>query len=150
VPQPQAALSDEPSGSADGSALGVPEGMEGGVEGGVVGGVPGGVLGGVIGGTGTGPVPVPVRDYERPPRLVRQTRPTYPQDAFTKRVEGTVVLEVLIDDRGKVARVRVVQSIPILDAAAVETVREWVFAPALKNGRPVASIALAPVSFRIL
>ena len=38
---------------------------------------------------------------------------------------------------------------PLLDAAALEAVRQWVFAPAHKKGRPVATLALAPVTFRI-
>jgi protein TonB len=121
--------------------------MEGGVEGGMVGGVPGGVIGGVIGGTGTGPVPV--LDYDRPPRALRTTKPVYPPDAFVKKVEGTVLLEILIDDSGRVARVRIVQSMPLLDRAAVEAVRTWIFEPAYKKGRPVASLASAPVTFRI-
>ena len=67
APEPTPSGLDERPGSPTGSESGVPEGMEGGVEGGVVGGVPGGVLGGVIGGTGTGPVPLPVRDPDIPP-----------------------------------------------------------------------------------
>jgi protein TonB len=122
--------------------------MEGGVVGGVVGGVPGGVLGGVIGGTGTG-LPVPVRDVDRPPRLLRQVKPVYPSEAFVKKVEGTVLVEIVIDDQGRVARTRILQSIPLLDAAALECVRQWVFAPALVRSRPVATLALAPVTFRI-
>jgi protein TonB len=121
--------------------------MEEGVEGGVVGGVPGGVLGGVIGGTGKGPVPV--RNADRPPRVLRQVKPVYPSEAFVKRIEGTVVVELLIDDRGRVARTRIVQSVPLLDTAAVEAVLQWVFAPAEKGGLPVPVIVMAPVSFRI-
>jgi protein TonB len=143
-----AGLTVEALGSPRGSEFGVPEGMEEGVEGGVVGGVPGGVLGGVIGGTGTGPV-VPVRNPDRPPRLLRQVRPEYPSEAFVKKVEGTVVLEIVIDERGRVARTRIVQSVPLLDAAALAAVWQWVFAPAEKAGRPVAAVAMAPVSFRI-
>jgi hypothetical protein len=41
------------------------------------------------------------------------------------------------------------QSIPLLDAAAVQTVYQWIFSPAMKNGRPVATLAEAPVTFRI-
>ena len=41
------------------------------------------------------------------------------------------------------------RSIPQLDAAAIQTVRQWIFSPAIKGGRPVATIAQAPVSFRI-
>ena len=107
--------------------------MEEGVEGGVVGGVPGGVLGGVIGGTGDGPV----MDYDQPPRPIKITRPQYPQEAFVKKIEGTVVVEILIDSHGRVVRARVIQSVPLLDAAALQTVYQWVFAPAVKHGRPV-------------
>jgi protein TonB len=123
--------------------------MEGGVEGGVVGGLPGGVLGGVIGGTGRGTVPVVERDYDRPPRPIRMTRPVYPQEAFVKKVEGTVLLELLIDANGQVVRARVLQSVPLLDDAALEAVGQWLFAPAVKHGRPVATVAQAPISFRI-
>jgi protein TonB len=128
-------------------AIGMPEGMEGGVEGGVVGGTLGGVVGGVIGGTGTGPVPEPEPD--RPPSPVRLSKPRYPQEAFVKRIEGTVELEILIDAQGRVVEARVTKSIPLLDAAAIETVHEWRFSPAIKNGQPVAALARAPVTFRI-
>jgi protein TonB len=135
----------EQAGSESGSDMGVPEGMEVGVEGGVVGGVPGGVIGGVIGGTGD----IPVMDYDTPPRLIKQTRPVYPQDAFIKKIEGVVEVEILIDATGRVSRARVMRSVPLLDQAAIETVKQWVFSPAIKGGRPVATTAIAPVTFRI-
>jgi periplasmic protein TonB len=136
---------DDQAGSETGSDLGDPLGMEGGVLGGQVGGVPGGVLGGTLGGTGTGPV----TDYDSPPRLVKQTKPQYPQEAFIKKIEGTVLVEFLIDSSGRVVRARVIQSVPLLDAAALQTVYQWMFQPAVKHGRPVATIARAPVHFRI-
>ena len=37
----------------------------------------------------------------------------------------------------------------LLDAAALQTVYQWVFSPAVKGGRPVATVASAPVTFRI-
>jgi periplasmic protein TonB len=154
TPQPQETAKIQPDagvrpedqfGSATGSDLGDPLGMEEGVEGGVVGGVPGGVLGGVLGGTGTGPV----MDYDTAPRPIKITRPQYPQEAFVKKIEGTVVVEILIDTQGRVVRARVIQSVPLLDAAALQTVYQWVFQPAVKHGRPVPTIAHAPVAFRI-
>jgi len=135
----------EQFGSDRGSENGLAEGMEVGVEGGQVGGVPGGVLGGVIGGTGTGPV----LDYDQPPRPIKLTKPQYPQEAFIKKIEGTVIVEILIDATGRVIRARVIQSVPMLDKAAVQTVYQWVFSPAIKRGQPVATIANAPVAFRI-
>jgi protein TonB len=135
----------EQSGAPDGVDNGVAEGLPGGVEGGVVGGVWGGVLGGCVGCTGDGPV----MDYDQPPKPIKITRPTYPQEAFVKKIEGTVVLEILIDASGRVVRARVVTSIPLLDAAAIQTVYQWTFSPAIKGGRPVATLAHAPVQFRI-
>lgn len=132
-------------GVEDGSEAGSIDGMAGGVEGGTVGGTLGGVIGGVIGGTGDSPV----LDYDQPPRLLKQTRPVYPQEAFIKKIEGVVMLEIVIGIDGKVGRARVLRSIPQLDSAAIQTVRQWVFAPAIKGGRPVSTIANAPVSFRI-
>ncbi len=132
-------------GVADGSDLGSVDGMAGGVDGGTVGGTLGGTLGGVIGGTGDSPV----MDYDQPPRLLKKTQPVYPHEAFMKKVEGVVTLEILIGIDGRVGRARVLRSIPQLDAAAIQTVRQWVFSPAIKGGRPVPTIANAPVSFRI-
>ncbi len=144
--QPEDAISpDDQFGSEFGSDFGVLEGMEDGVEGGMVGGIPGGVLGGVLGGTGTGPV----MDYDSPPKPIKITRPQYPQEAFVKKIEGVVTVEILIDATGRVVRARIIQSVPMLDAAALQTVYQWVFSPAIKHGRPVATIAHAPVAFRI-
>lgn len=132
-------------GSDLGSETGVEGGLEGGVEGGVVGGVFGGVLGGCIGCTGDGPV----LDYDQAPRPIKLTKPVYPQEAFIKKIEGVVELEILIDATGRVVHARVVRSIPQLDQAAIQTVQQWVFSPAIKKGRPVATRAHAPVTFRI-
>ena len=134
----------EQFGDPYGSSVGVPDGMEDGVEGGQVGGVPDGVVGGVIGGTGD-----IVSDYDQPPRLIRQMRPEYPQGAFIKKIEGTVEVEFIIDVDGHVRRAWIVRSVPLLDAAAIRTVLQWVFTPAVKYGRPVATKARAPVEFRI-
>jgi protein TonB len=136
-------------GSPTGSARGVAEGEEYGRDGGVEGGLPDGVDGGAITGTGTVPLPVPVTGYERVPVRIRMVDPVYPPDAFAKKIEGVVEVEMLIDVDGRVVRARVTRSIPQLDAAAVAAVSRWLFTPAMKNGRPVPSLAKAPVRFTI-
>ena len=88
-------------------------------------------------------------DYDQAPRPIKITRPQYPTEAFVKKIEGTVLVEIVIDSAGRVVNARIKQSIPALDAAALRTVKEWMFSPAIKHGHPVATIALAPVSFRI-
>jgi protein TonB len=137
----------DPVGSATGSENGDVNGMEGGKDGGIVGGTLDGVVGGVIGGTGDGDPPV--TDYDQPPRLLRQTRPVYPHEAFIKKIEGIVELDVIIEADGTVRRARVVRSIPLLDAEAIRTAKLWVFSPGLKRGRAVATAARIPITFRI-
>ncbi len=139
------APADQQFGSETGDESGVADGMDVGVVGGQVGGVPGGTLGGVVGGTGTGPV----MDYDQAPRPIKITRPDYPQEAFVKKLEGTVAIECTLDTTGHVIRARVLQSIPLLDAAAIQNVYRYVFTPAMKRGRPVSTIIFCPVSFRI-
>ena len=96
-------------------------------------------------------LPGPHRDqlYDAAPKLLVQTKPFYPQDAFQKKIEGTVDVALLIDALGRVAHAEVRGSIPELDTAALRTVKEWQFAPATKNGRAVPCRALSPVTFRI-
>jgi periplasmic protein TonB len=137
----------EVAGSDTGSDEGVPEGMEGGVPGGVVGGVTGGVLGGVIGGTGSGPVPAAT--YDQPPRVIRQVKPAYPHEAFVAKLQGTVLVELVVDSSGRVARARIIESIPSLDTAAIAAVRQWLFLPATHRGHAVSAVVEAAVSFRI-
>ena len=145
-PLPALAVEGDDAGDDEGS----PEGMEGGVAGGTVGGIPGGVIGGVVGGTGTGPVPWSVPVNDEPPRALSTPRPAYPNDAFAKKVEGIVLLEILIDESGRVAEARILHSIPLLDRAALEAVKCWRFRPATRQGHPVAALARAPITFRIL
>jgi protein TonB len=131
----------------EGSDFGHPFGMEGGIPGGVVGGVPGGLLGGVIGGTGTA---VPRQRPDVGPRMIRNPRPTYTVEAIRKKVSGEVVLKVIIDVRGKVKVIDVIRSIPELDQEAIRVVEEeWLFRPAMKNGRPIDSVAELVVTFNL-
>jgi len=136
------------AGDPNGSPSGVPEGMENGSEDGVAGGMPWGQRGGQPGGTGTDLVPA--SGYDRGPRLVRQPKPPYPHDAFIRKIEGEVLLEVLIDASGRVVRTRVLRSIPLLDASAIQAVYEWRFEPALKQGRAVPALIRASVRFSLL
>lgn len=74
----------------------------------------------------------------------------YPTEAAVKRVEGTVLVEMLVSASGRVLRLRIVESVPMLDAAAVQCARQWEFAPAQRDGRPVPSIVYGEVKFRLL
>jgi TonB family protein len=141
----QAEPESEVFGSETGTEHGSPDGLEGGSDTGQVGGILGGQEGGCVGCWGDGAV----LDYDEAPKVVRQTKPQYPQEAFVKKVEGVVTVEFVIDTQGQVASPRIIKSIPMLDAAAIDCIRQWIFTPAKKGGRPVRTIAQAPVAFRI-
>jgi TonB family protein len=86
---------------------------------------------------------------ETPPRPKRITGPQYPDAAYRAKVEGTVVLAILIGEDGEVAYAEILQSVPALDDAALACVRGWRFEPMRVAGMPRATVAHAPVAFRI-
>ena len=132
---------------------GIDLGVEGGVAGGVEGGVPGGVVGGVVGGLPDAPPPpvqaVRVGGQIKEPKKLKNVNPVYPDIAKQARVQGVVILECTISPQGRVTDVKVLRGIPLLDAAAQEAVKQWVYTPTLLNGVPVPVIMTVTVNFRL-
>jgi protein TonB len=127
-------------------------GVEGGVAGGVEGGVPGGVVGGVVGGLPDAPPPVQavrVGGQIKEPKKLKNVPPTYPDIAKQARVQGVVILECTISPQGKVTDVKVLRGIPLLDQAAIDAVKQWVYTPTLLNGVPVPVIMTVTVNFKL-
>jgi protein TonB len=65
------------------------------------------------------------------------------------RVQGIIIVEARIEKDGTVSSVRVLRSIPLLDEAAIDAVRQWEFTPTLLNGVPIPVIMTTTVSFRL-
>lgn len=86
---------------------------------------------------------------DTPPALLQQTGPEYPRAALDRKIQGVVRTTILISAAGEVAHAEVDRSIPMLDEAALQCVRQWKFKPATRAGRAVPVVAVAPVSFRI-
>ena len=76
-------------------------------------------------------------------------RPVYPPEAQAARVQGIVILEAVIGTDGHIRDVKVLQSIPLLDQAAIDAVKQWVYSPALMNGQPVAVAITVTVNFTL-
>jgi TonB family protein len=91
----------------------------------------------------------PVTDYDEPPKIVKQTKPLYPKKPFWDGVQGTVLIEFVVDETGSVRNPTIKESVPGLDDAALDCVKQWRFTPARKAGAPVQAAAQAPVTFRI-
>jgi protein TonB len=83
------------------------------------------------------------------PKKLRHVDPVYPRIAAMARVQGIVILECLLSPEGRVADVKVLQGIPLLDEAAVLAVKQWVFTPTLFNGVPVPAIMTVNVRFAL-
>jgi protein TonB len=75
--------------------------------------------------------------------------PVYPEAARANRIQGVVILEVVIDPTGRVTEARVLRSIPLLDDAAVAAVHQWVFTPTQLNGVAVPVIMTVTVNFSL-
>jgi protein TonB len=85
------------------------------------------------------------------PRFVNNRPPAYPETARHRRWQGTVYLRIRLDAVGTVVGVEVARSsgYPVLDAEAVNAVRQWRAEPARRDGQPVASEELLPVRFEL-
>jgi len=75
--------------------------------------------------------------------------PRYPPDASAAGIRGTVVAEIVVDPSGNVTDAKVVQSIPLLDEAALQAVRNWHYAPTVVNGQPVPVRLIVTVNFTL-
>ena len=123
---------------------------------GIVGGITGGVVGGIVGGLLTAPPPPPppaepvrVGGNISPPEKTRNVEPRYPPVAQAARVSGVVILEAVIGPDGRVTDVKILRSVPLLDEAAIEAVRQWEYSPTLLNGVPVPVIMTVTVNFQL-
>ncbi len=85
------------------------------------------------------PAAPPVVQADRSASAIERLEPVFPPRARKRGEWGTVLLNVLVSEQGKVVRVVVDRGIPgpDLDAAAINTVLRWVYEPALEAGRPV-------------
>lgn len=79
------------------------------------------------------------------PSPVEWTRPPYPPKAMG---DAVVIVEVRLGDNGGVRGTRVVRSSPGFDAAATDAAWQWRFRPAVRDGRPVPTIAYLVFGFR--
>jgi protein TonB len=86
------------------------------------------------------------------PVVVKEVKPDYTPDARKARIEGMVVLDVVVLEDGTVGDVKVTQSLDQqygLDEQAVKAVKQWRFRPGTKDGKPVPVIVFVEISFAL-
>jgi TonB family protein len=85
----------------------------------------------------------------RAPKKIADVPPVYPAAAQEARVQGIVILEVRIDEHGDISDTRLLRSIPLLDAAAIDAVRQWKYEPTLLNGSAVPVVMTVTTNFTL-
>ena len=86
------------------------------------------------------------------PRLVREVRPQYTSDAMRARIQGTVVIEIVLKTDGTVGETRVVRSLDTLhglDDEALKAAKQWQFSPATRGGQPVPALLTIEMSYTV-
>jgi protein TonB len=93
----------------------------------------------------------PIRVAQLPvsPAKTFDVRPIYPELARIARLEGTVLLEAVLDPTGRVTQLRVIKSAPIFDQAALDAVRQWRYTPSTYGGHPVSVLMTITIRFTL-
>jgi protein TonB len=121
---------------------------------------PAGGFPGVVGGADDGVPSPPPPPPPAPPKPIRATSvnmptkvhdvaPIYPAIAQRASLEGVVIVEAVIAVDGSVRDARVLKSVPLLDGAALDAVKQWRYAPTRVNGVAVPVIVTVTVQFRL-
>jgi protein TonB len=97
----------------------------------------------------SGRAPLQVGGAVSAPRVIKSPKPLYTAETMRARIQGSVAIEALIDEQGRVADARVIRSIPQLDEAALAAAKQWEFTPGLRNGEPVPVLVRIELEFNL-
>jgi periplasmic protein TonB len=87
------------------------------------------------------------RDDE--PTLIKAVPAKYPDLARSSNIEGKVTVNVLVGTDGRVLKWEIASGVPVLNEAAIEAVKQYLFKPALANNKPVAVWVAVPINFKL-
>ena len=93
--------------------------------------------------------PLPVGGLIKAPTRINDVGIVYPAIARAAQVQGVVIIEATISASGKVIDARILRSIPLLDSAALQAVKQWEFTTPMLNGQPVPVIMTVTVNFTL-
>jgi TonB family protein len=86
------------------------------------------------------------------PRVISEARPQYTPEAMRSKVQGSVLLECVVETDGTIGEVRIIRSVDRdsgLDEAAVRAAKQWRFAPGTRDGQPVPVIITIQMAFTL-
>jgi TonB family protein len=137
-----------PTGNSQGTGVGGGGGTGSGT--GIGSGRGSGLGAGFGGGTGGGAYR-PGNGVELP-RLLREVKPQYTADAMRAKIQGTVLLECVVNTDGTVGRIEILRHLDRafgLDDEAVKAARQWRFAPGMRQGQPVPVLITIELTFTL-
>jgi len=86
----------------------------------------------------------------KPPKILTQVKPKYTEEALVRKIQGTVILEMVVQKDGMPDAIRVVSPLdPGLDAAAIDAARQWRFEPGRFGDTPVDVLVTLMLDFRM-
>jgi len=91
----------------------------------------------------------PVSMVMKNPRLIKKVSPFYPSLALKARREGNIILEAVTDIYGKVVNVRIISGDFLLNEAAINAIKQWIYEPYIINGMPKPVKFTVTISFRL-
>jgi protein TonB len=80
---------------------------------------------------------------------IRKVNPDYPDLAIRARAQGLVILEVLVDENGTPETCKVLRSLPLLESAAIDAVKQWRWKPYMINGEGIPFWVTVTVTFKL-
>ena len=87
---------------------------------------------------------------DKEPVVKKSVNPVYPEEAKAKGMEGKVYISILVDTGGKVKEAKVLKSDnPVFDTPAMDAARQWLFSPAIKDGKAVEAWLTMPFMFKL-
>jgi TonB family protein len=81
--------------------------------------------------------------------IIRRTEPAYPPLAMMAHIQGVVILQVTIDENGRVTDTKAVSGHPLLLEPAAKAVKDWIFEPFQDNGAPVPVSSVVKLMFSL-
>jgi protein TonB len=93
--------------------------------------------------------PIRVGGNVRAPRLLKRVDPVYPVLAKASRISGTVKLEAILTEQGRVSDLKLVSGHPLLIDAAMSAALQWEYEPTYLNDVPARVILYITVNFTL-
>ena len=93
--------------------------------------------------------PVEISPEEQHTHLIKKVAPVYPPLARQARIQGTVIIGVVINQSGDIASVQLISGHAMLAPAAIEAVKQWKYQPCLVDGQAVEAETKIQVTFTL-